>query len=106
MNTHQEHDKDMKKLLDEGFRSIDGDIDDSTPSLQWFNQFVQDQQEQLKERFKRDFILFLMAACGILAVFSLTLFQMPILFLLLQVAIFVGATVYTVFIHTKKVKGI
>ena len=106
MYNHQEHNDELKKLLEDGFQSIDEDIDESIPSLQWFKQLVEDRQVELKARFKRDITIFLLLACCILTVFSLTLFQMPILFLLLQVAIFVGASIFTAITYTKKVKRI
>jgi fatty acid desaturase len=103
MNNKHEHDE-LKELINEGFRSIDREVEESTPSLQWFEQLVEDQQEQLKARFKRDMILFLLIAGCLLTVFSLTLFQMPILFLLLQVLIFAGALIFIGLTYTKKVK--
>jgi uncharacterized membrane protein len=105
MNKEHEHDE-LKELLDEGFRSIDLRIDESTPSHQWFEQFAADQHEQLKAKFKRDLVVFILLACCILTTFSLTLFQMPILFLLLQVAVFVGASIYTGRTYMKRVKRI
>ncbi|MBW3110648.1 MULTISPECIES: DUF5345 family protein [Bacillaceae] len=105
MKNRHEHDE-LKELIDEGFRSIDRGVDESTPSLQWFEQLVEVQQEQLKARFKRDMILFLFLACCLLTVFSLTLFQMPLLFLLLQGLIFAGALVFIGVTYTKKVKRI
>ena len=103
MNNKHEQDE-LKELIDEGFQSIDREVDESTPSLQWFEQLVEGQQEQLQARFKRDMILFLLLACCLLTVFSLTLFQMPILFLLLQVLIFAGALIFIGLSYTKKVK--
>ncbi|PFG07218.1 YxlC family protein [Bacillus sp. es.034] len=103
MNNKHVHDE-LKELIDEGFRSIDRGVEESTPSLQWFEQLVEDQQERLKARFKRDMILFLLLAGCLLTVFSLTLFQMPILFLLLQVLIFAGALIFIGLTYTKKVK--
>lgn len=106
MNNHQEQNDELKKLLEHGFQSIDEEINESTPSLQWFEQLVEDRQVELKARFKRDLFIFLLLACCILTGLSLTLFQMPILFLLLQVAIFVGASIFTGITYTKKVKRI
>ena len=103
MNNKHEQDE-LKELIDEGFQSIDREVEESTPSLQWFEQLVEGQQEQLKARFKRDMILFLLLACCLLTVFSLTLFQMPILFLLLQGLIFAGALLFIGLSYTKKVK--
>ncbi|MCA1059656.1 YxlC family protein [Rossellomorea aquimaris] len=103
-NDHEQDE--LMKLLDEGFRSIDDGIDQSTPSEQWFERFAKDQQEQLKKRFRRDLSVFILLACFILAMFFLTLFQMPVLFLLLQGAAFVGASIYTGITYVKKVKEI
>ncbi|BCB02881.1 YxlC family protein [Bacillus sp. KH172YL63] len=97
---------DLKELLDEGFRPLHEEIDGHTPPLQWFEQLVKDRQAEMKARFKRDFIVFLLIACCILTVLALTLFQMPLLFLLLQGAIFIGGTVFTGIIYVKKVKEI
>ena len=105
MNNEHEHDE-LKEILNKGFRSIDQEIEENTPSLQWFEQFAEEQHEQLKGRFKRDIVVFLLIACCILTAFSLTLFQLPILFLLLQVVIFVGASIYTGIAYMKKVKRI
>ncbi|WP_282138178.1 YxlC family protein [Rossellomorea aquimaris] len=106
MYDHQEHNDELKELLEKGFESIDEDIDESTPSLQWFEQLVEDKQVELKARFKRDLTIFLLLACCILTVLTLTLFQMPILFLLLQVTIFVGASIFAGITYKKKVKRI
>ncbi|MBN8192605.1 YxlC family protein [Bacillus sp. NTK074B] len=105
MNNKHEQDE-LKELIDEGFRAIDRGVDESTPSLQWFEQLVVDQQDQLKARFKREMILFLILACCLLTVFSLTLFQMPILFLLFQGLIFAGALLFIGVTYIKKVKRI
>jgi|GEM_PF-3958736 len=106
MYDHQEHNDELKELLEKGFESIDEDIDESTPSLQWFEQLVEEKQVELKARFKLDLTIFLLLACCILTVLTITLFQMPILFLLLQVTIFVGASIFTGISYKKKVKRI
>ncbi|PFA61724.1 hypothetical protein CN378_22225 [Bacillus sp. AFS015802] len=105
MNNDHEQDE-IKKVLQDGFQSIDKEVDENTPSLQWFEQLVVDQQQQLRARFKRDIFLFLLLACCILTVFTLTLFQLPALFLLLQVLIFVGALMFIGITYVKKVKRI
>ncbi len=104
--TNDNKQDDLRKLMDEGFQSLNKELDENTPSLQWFEQMVLDQQAQLKARFKRDLIIFLFLACCILIVFFFTLFQMPILFLLLQAAIFVGGAIFTGITYMKKVKRI
>ncbi len=108
-NKSQQNDdqhSEFQSLLKSGFQSIEKDIDDHTPSQQWFEQFVENQQTQLKAKFKRDVILFLIAACCILAVFSITLLQMPTLFLILQGIIFVVAAIISSVTYVKQVKKI
>ncbi|CAN7478285.1 YxlC family protein [Rossellomorea sp. LjRoot5] len=105
MNNDREQ-VELKKLLRDGFRSIEEEVDQNTPNLQWFEQLVSDRQEQLKARFRRDLIIFLLMAGCILTLFSLTLFQMPVLFLLLQIIIFMGASIFTGITYMKKVKRI
>ncbi|MEI2663661.1 YxlC family protein [Rossellomorea sp. LJF3] len=103
MDNDREQDE-LKNLLGDGFRSIDEDVDQNTPNLQWFEQFVEERQAQLNIRFRRDLIIFLLLAACILTLFSLALLQMPVLFLLLQIIIFLGASIFTGITYMKKVK--
>ncbi|KPL61563.1 YxlC family protein [Rossellomorea vietnamensis] len=105
MNKDREQDE-LKRLLGDGFRSIEEEVHQNTPNLQWFEEFVSERQERQKARFRRDLIIFLLLAGCILTLFSLTLFQMPVLFLLLQIIIFLGASIFTGITYRKKVKRV
>ncbi|WP_064091771.1 YxlC family protein [Rossellomorea aquimaris] len=99
-----DQDLDLKQLFESGFKMINQEIEENTPSDQWFEHFVVEQQERVKVKLRKELIAFLAVACFTLLIFAVTLFQLPSLFLLLQIGVFIGASIFSSFTYIKQVK--
>lgn len=94
-------DDELKKsieLIHMGLDSLDGGIDIETPSMDWFEQLVVEQKEVVRKKLWKEVTIFLSMALIIVSVLLYTLYQLPGIFLGLQV-------VATIFIVTYSVKG-
>ncbi|OAT83038.1 hypothetical protein A6P54_05435 [Bacillus sp. MKU004] len=106
-NEHQPtKENELDHILKAGMEPMDKEVEDTTPSEEWFQQFVLQQQKDIKAGLKRDLILFLLIAGCLLLLFSLTLLKQPMLFLLLQGAVFIGGAAFASLVFFKQVKKI
>jgi Family of unknown function (DUF5345) len=108
MNNKQQPNKEheLEQILKAGIEPIENEVDDTAPSQEWFEQFVLQQQKDIKAGLKRDLLLFMFIASCLLILLSLTLVKLPMLFLLLQGAVFIGAAIFSGFTFFKQVKKI
>jgi hypothetical protein len=106
LSSEQRDEEQLGKLLKEGFKPLEKNIDEDTPAQQWFEQFVIEQQSLQRSKLKKDILLFLCVACLILTAFAITLLQLPILFLIIQGAVFILATAFSGISFLKQVKKI
>ena len=70
--------------INDSFNKFEQSFSFTTPDLQWFEQKIAQQKEQIRKKWRRDLILFSTVAVVILMVMLMTLFQKPILFFSLQ----------------------
>ncbi len=70
--------------INDSFNKFEQSFSFTTPDLQWFEQKIAQQKEQIRKKWRRDLILFSTVAVVILMVMFMTLFQKPILFFSLQ----------------------
>jgi nitrate reductase NapE component len=108
MNNKQQptEEHELETILKAGMEPLDKEIEDTVPSEEWFQQFVLQQQKDIKAGLKRDLILFLLIAGCLLLLLSLTLVKMPMLFLMMQGAVFIGAATFASLAFFKQVKKI
>ncbi|MGR3763392.1 DUF5345 family protein [Rossellomorea sp. NS-SX7] len=107
MNNKQQPNKDqeLEQILKAGMKPLEEEVDDHV-SQEWFEQFVLQQQKEIKAGLKRDLLLFMFIASCLLIILSLTLLKLPALFLLLQGVVFVGAVMFSSLTFFKQVKKI
>jgi Family of unknown function (DUF5345) len=108
MNNEQQPTKEqeIEKILKAGMEPLENEVEDNVPSEEWFQQFVLQQQKDIKAGLKRDLFLFLLIAGCLLLLLSLTLVKMPMLFFMMQGSVFVGAATFASLAFFKQVKKI
>jgi hypothetical protein len=95
---------DLHALFDEGFEAIDKDIEDGTPSDQWFEQFALNQQETLKHKYRKELAVFLVIAIIMIGVILFAINKSIILFAVIQAGVFIAAVGYSGLSYLKQVK--
>ncbi|WP_421384032.1 YxlC family protein [Bacillus salacetis] len=95
---------DLHELLDDSFKAIDKDIEDGTPSDQWFEQFALNQQETLKHKYRKELAIFLVIAVMMISVILFAFNKSIVLFAVIQVGVFVAAVGYSGLSYLKQVK--
>ncbi len=83
--------------INESLTKLEQSFSFTTPDLQWFEQKIAQQKEQIRKKWRRDLMLFSTVAVVILMVMFMTLFEKPILFFSLQaitVFFLIGYTFY------------
>jgi Flp pilus assembly protein TadB len=75
----------------------------NTPELQWFEQMVLAEQQKIKMKLKKDLFMFSIIALLILGGVMLSLYHIPILFIILQIITTIFIALYIAASHMKKV---
>jgi hypothetical protein len=75
-----------------------------TPDLQWFESMVRTERENSRKKLRKELSLFLMIALFILSGIIVSFYQMPVVFLLIQIITSVFIVFYTITGLRKKVK--
>ncbi|WP_342430151.1 YxlC family protein [Neobacillus sp. FSL H8-0543] len=88
--------------IQEGFNKMD-QFPIYTPDLQWFNQMVIDEQHNKKKKFVKDLTIFIIIAVIILTGIIVSLYQMPAIFIMLQIITTAFIVVYTGSMFGRKV---
>ncbi|EDL64308.1 DUF5345 family protein [Bacillus sp. SG-1] len=94
---------DLRDLLDDSFKAIDENIEDGTPSDQWFEQFTLNQQMQVKQQHRKELAIFIVIAILIISLILLALNESIVLFAVIQVAAFIAAVGYGGLSYLKQV---
>lgn len=78
--------KDMRAVLElkDGLDKIER-FPVYTPDLQWFENIVITEKEKSRKRLIKDLSLFIMVAFIILSIIIVSLYQMPVIFLIIQI---------------------
>ncbi|MDQ0198082.1 YxlC family protein [Neobacillus ginsengisoli] len=91
--------------LQEGLNKVD-QFPVYTPELQRFEQMVLREQQNTRKKLIKDLVLFLLIAFFILSGIILSLYQMPVVFILLQIFSIVFLAMYTGVRIIKKVNNL
>jgi hypothetical protein len=83
MNIDQLNDLKTMNKITEGLDTLDT-IHIETPSQNWFEHFVLEQQRLAKEKWRKELFLFVILAIFILSGIVFSLYRMPIIFIILQ----------------------
>ncbi|MDF2854586.1 MAG: hypothetical protein K0Q87_437 [Neobacillus sp.] len=97
-------DLDALHEIQEGFNKID-QFPVYTPDLQWFNQMVLNEQLNKRKKFIKDLSIFIVIAVVILSGIIISLYQMPTIFIMLQIITTAFIVIYTGSILGKKVSN-
>ncbi|WML49681.1 YxlC family protein [Neobacillus sp. PS3-34] len=90
--------------INQGLESID-QFPVYTPDIQWFEQMIIEQKQLHRKKLIKDLTVFFIIALFILSGIVISLFNMPIIFILLQIIGIVFIASYTSLRLTKKVNG-
>jgi hypothetical protein len=94
----------LQDLLTDSFKTIDQEIEDGTPSEQWFEQFTLNQQDALKHKYRKELAGFLVIAILIISSILLALYENPVLFAVIQAIAFIAAVSYGSLSYYMRVK--
>jgi hypothetical protein len=98
------HDLDAIHELQEGLSKVD-QFPVYTPDLQWFENMVLTEKENSKRKLMKELSLFLTIALFILSGIIVSFYQMPVVFILIQIITPVFIASYTLSRFSKKVKN-
>jgi hypothetical protein len=93
----------LKDLLNDSFTTTDKDIEESTPSEQWFEQFTLNQQVLLKHKYRKELAVFLVISVLIISSILFALYESPVLFAAIQGMAFIAAVSYGMISYYKQV---
>ncbi len=97
-------DLDALREIQEGFNKMD-QFPVYTPDLHWFEQMVIDEQHNKRKRLVKDLSLFIIIAVVILTGIIVSLYQIPVIFIILQIITTVFIVIYTAAMFGKKVSN-
>jgi hypothetical protein len=97
------HDMDAIHKMQQGLSKVD-QFPVYTPDLQWFESMVRTEKENSRKKLRKELSLFLMIALFILSGIIVSFYQMPVVFLLIQIITSVFIVFYTITGLRKKVK--
>jgi hypothetical protein len=72
------------QFIQTGLDSLEEGVEFETPNIQWFEQMVADQKEELQKKLIKDVSIFVCIALIIVSVVLFTLYQLPVIFFALQ----------------------
>lgn len=97
------HDLDAIHKLQDGLSKVD-QFPVYTPDLQWFENMVVTEKENNRKKLMKELSLFLIIALLILSGIIVSFYQMPVVFLFIQIITPVFIAFYTITGFRKKVK--
>lgn len=98
------HDLDAIHKLQEGLSKVD-QFPVYTQELQWFEQMVELEKKKNRKKLRKELSLFIMIALMILSGIIVSLYQMPAIFILIQIITTVFIALYTILRFSKKVEN-
>ncbi|WP_442599032.1 DUF5345 family protein [Neobacillus sp. D3-1R] len=102
---------DQQIEIDETLKQISHGLDSlnslpfETPSQKWIENLVLEQKQKAKEKWKKEILLFSLIAVFILSGIIISLYQMPIIFIILQGIGISFVVIYSMMNFVKKVRG-
>jgi hypothetical protein len=97
------HDLDAIHMMQEGLSKVD-QFPVYTPDLQWFESMVRTEKENSRKKLRKELSLFLIIALFILSGIIVSFYQMPVVFIFIQIITPVFIAYYTISRFSKKVK--
>jgi uncharacterized membrane protein len=97
------HDLDAIHKIQEGLSKVD-QFPVYTPDLQWFENMVVTEKENNRKKLMKELSLFLIIALFIISGIIISFYQMPVVFLFIQIITPVFIVFYTITGYRKKVK--
>ncbi|MEH7333637.1 YxlC family protein [Neobacillus drentensis] len=106
LDSEQQNKQDILAIskMQEGLNKME-QIPVYSPDLQWFEQMVLVEKQRIRKKLIRDLSIFLIVAIIILCGIMISLFQMPAVFIFLQIATTIFIAFYSVTRLMKKVNG-
>lgn len=104
--TQKTHDEDELFIIDEinnGLETLEHHFEIPTPNIDFFEKMVVEEKKKAKKKLYRDLGIFAIVAMLVLTGVLFTLYEMPIVFMVLQGTIAVGITIYSSVQYTKQV---
>lgn len=98
-----ELDQTLTKLSD-GLDSLDS-LPIKTPSQKWIENFVLEQKQKAKEKWRKEIFIFSLIALLILTGISFSLYEMPIIFFIIQGLVISFIVIYGMIHFVKQVKS-
>ncbi|WP_419888784.1 YxlC family protein [Neobacillus niacini] len=98
------HDLDAIHKLQDGLSKVD-QFPVYTPDLQWFENMVVTEKEKSRKKLMKELSLFLIIALLILSGIIVSFYQMPVVFLFIQIVTPVFVAFYTINGLRKKVRN-
>lgn len=98
------YDLDTIHKLQEGLNQVD-QSPVYTPELQWFELMVLAEQQKTRKKLLKDLSIFLIIALFILSALIISLYQLPIFFVFLQITTTAFIAFYTITKFSKKVEN-
>nr|WP_285889346.1 YxlC family protein [Neobacillus niacini] len=75
-----------------------------TPDLQWFESMVRNEKENSRKKLRKELSLFLIIALFILSGIIVSFYQLPVVFIVIQIITPVFIAYYTISSFSRKVK--
>jgi Family of unknown function (DUF5345) len=98
------HDMDAIHKLHEGLSKVD-QFPVYTPDLQWFEKMILTEKENSRKKLIKELSLFIMIALLILSGIIVSFYQIPVVFIFIQIITPVFIATYTLTRVSKKVKN-
>lgn len=106
LGSEQQNKQDSEAIhkLQEGLNKVD-QFPVYTPNLQWFEQMVLAEKEKIRKKFLSDLSIFIMIALIILSGIIVSLYQMPVIFIFMQIITTAFIAIYSITRFSKKVEN-
>lgn len=93
------------KQIEEGLDSLEENVPVYTPDLQFFEHLVMEQKQTMKKKLMRDLAIFTVVALLIVSSVLFMLYQLPVVFFILQGFVTVFIIAYSTVSFVKQVNG-
>ncbi|WP_453990687.1 YxlC family protein [Bacillus nitroreducens] len=105
LNAEQRNEEDSETIqeINDAFTKIDQHYSVFTPDLQVFEQMVAVEQQKQKKKFRRDLIAFILIALFIMTSLITAVFQIPIVFIIIQGIATISFPLYSFYRYRKRV---
>ncbi|SDN12020.1 YxlC family protein [Bacillus sp. OK048] len=104
LDNEQQNKRDLDAIhaLQEGLTKVD-QFPVYTPDLQWFEKMVQTEKQNSRKKLMIELSMFIMIALFILSGIIVSFYQMPVVFILIQIITSIFIVLYTITKFSKKV---